>query len=107
MRNSSFPYGSILTIFRIAGESSGGADTPSKREPLQWPALDNLTPTNLKRTMSSMMKEWEKTLTPPLEEQRERLVKWTTTSTDEEVTSSDGGSQLTETTTEEALMMSR
>ncbi|KAH6665626.1 hypothetical protein B0J14DRAFT_492102 [Halenospora varia] len=92
---------------KIAGESSGGADTPSKREPLQWPALDNLTPTNLKRTMSSMMKEWEKTLTPPLEEQRERLVKWTTTSTDEEVTSSDGGSQLTETTTEEALMMSR
>jgi hypothetical protein len=51
---------------RIIGQSNnGGASTPSKREDLQWPALEKLTPGNLKRTVSTIMQEWEKSLTPP------------------------------------------
>jgi hypothetical protein len=50
-------------------QSNDGSSTPSKREDIQWPALDKLTPGNIKgnlqRTMSTIMKEWEKTLTPP------------------------------------------
>lgn len=32
---------------------------------MQWPVLDKLTPGNLKRTVSGIMEEWEKSLTPP------------------------------------------
>lgn len=43
--------------------------TPSKRDSIQWPALDKLTATNLRgglqRTMSTIMTEWEKSITPP------------------------------------------
>ncbi|ESZ93415.1 hypothetical protein SBOR_6208 [Sclerotinia borealis F-4128] len=42
-------------------------DSPSRRDEIQWPALDQLTPGNLKRTVSTIMKEWEKSLTPPSE----------------------------------------
>jgi hypothetical protein len=44
------------------------ADTP-KRDEIQWPTLDKLSPGaikgNLQRTMSTIMKEWEKSITPP------------------------------------------
>lgn len=54
---------------RIVGHSSDGSSTPSKRDEIQWPALDKLSPSNLKgnlqRTMSTIMKEWEKSITPP------------------------------------------
>ncbi|TVY32557.1 hypothetical protein LOCC1_G008694 [Lachnellula occidentalis] len=51
---------------QIAGQSdNAGSSTSSKREDLQWPALDKLTPGNLKRTVSTIMQEWEKGLTPP------------------------------------------
>ncbi|KAI9651097.1 hypothetical protein NHQ30_001134 [Ciborinia camelliae] len=46
------------------------SDSPSKRDEIPWPALDQLTPGNLKKTVSSMMKEWEKSFTPPSEEAR-------------------------------------
>ena len=49
-------------------KSIGDRATP-KREEISWPALNNLTPDNLKRTASAIMKEWERTLTPPLEKQ--------------------------------------
>ncbi|KAG0646466.1 hypothetical protein D0Z07_7514 [Hyphodiscus hymeniophilus] len=49
-------------------DQSADHSTPPKREEIQWPALDKLTPSHLKRTMSSMMKDWEKSLTPPSEE---------------------------------------
>jgi hypothetical protein len=62
-----------LIICRIAGQSSDGSSTPSKREEIQWPALDKLTPGNLKRTMSTMMQEWERSLTPPTEEGKNPL----------------------------------
>lgn len=56
---------SPLMKFRIRDDSDG-MDTPSRapREDLQWPALDKLTPGNLKRTVSTIMQEWEKSLTP-------------------------------------------
>jgi hypothetical protein len=38
--------------------------TSSKRNSIPWPDLENLTPNNLKRTASHLMKEWEKSLTP-------------------------------------------
>ncbi|TVY18127.1 hypothetical protein LARI1_G004489 [Lachnellula arida] len=51
---------------QIIGQSNnGGSSTPSKRDDLQWPALDKLTPGNLKRTVSTIMQEWENSLTPP------------------------------------------
>jgi hypothetical protein len=67
--------------------------TPSKREEIQWPALDRLTPTNLRRTMSSVMKEWERSLTPPVGNDQDPLL-----STDH--------SDSTD-STHEALMLSR
>lgn len=50
-------------------------ETPSKapREDLQWAALDKLTPGNLKRTVSTIMQEWEKSLSPPPSVQRDPL----------------------------------
>jgi hypothetical protein len=45
-----------------------GANMSSQRESIQWPDLEQLAPGNLKRTVSTLMKEWEKSLTPPLEE---------------------------------------
>lgn len=38
-----------------------------KRNSIPWPDLVKLSPTNLKRTASHLMKEWEKNLTPPPE----------------------------------------
>ena len=47
-------------------QSSEAPDTPSKLgDEIQWPGLDKLTPGNLKRTVSTLMQEWEKSLTPP------------------------------------------
>jgi hypothetical protein len=50
-------------------QSADSPSTPLQREDIQWPALDKLSPGNLKgnlqRTMSTIMKEWERTLTPP------------------------------------------
>ncbi|KAF2702811.1 hypothetical protein K504DRAFT_419541 [Pleomassaria siparia CBS 279.74] len=39
----------------------------TKRNSLQWPDLVKFSPTNLKRTASHLMKEWEQSLTPPPE----------------------------------------
>jgi len=43
-------------------------DSPQKGD-IQWPALEKLSPGNIKgnlqRTMSTIMKEWEKSVTPP------------------------------------------
>lgn len=39
----------------------------SKRNSIPWPDLVKLSPNNLKRTASHLMKEWEKQLTPPPE----------------------------------------
>ena len=52
--------------------SSGAAEDTTlrentKRNSIQWPDLVKLSPGNLKRTASHLMKEWEKTLTPPPE----------------------------------------
>jgi hypothetical protein len=51
------------------GQSTDGSSTPSKRDEIQWPALEKLSPGNIKgnlqRTMSTIMKEWEKSITPP------------------------------------------
>jgi hypothetical protein len=50
-------------------------DTPLKRDEIPWPALNQLTPSALKRTMSTVMQEWEKSLTPPPEEQQDLILK--------------------------------
>ncbi len=46
--------------------------TPSsannKLEELLPPVLNHLTPSNLKKTASNFMKEWEKSLSPPPQE---------------------------------------
>ena len=56
---------------RIIGQSTDESSTPPKRDDIQWPALEKLSPSNLKgnlqRTMSTIMKEWEKSITPPPE----------------------------------------
>ena len=57
-----------LTKRRIVDQSADEASAPSKSEEIQWPALDKLTPGNLKRTVSTIMKEWERTITPPADE---------------------------------------
>ncbi|KAI9828448.1 MAG: hypothetical protein M1832_002876 [Thelocarpon impressellum] len=38
--------------------------TAAKREDLAWPALKQLSPVNLKRTASTLLSDWERSLTP-------------------------------------------
>ncbi|KAI9665596.1 MAG: hypothetical protein M1829_005676 [Trizodia sp. TS-e1964] len=42
-----------------------------KREDLPWPLLKDFSPQNLKRTATTLMNEWEKSLTPPRERDRD------------------------------------
>lgn len=43
----------------------------SKRSSIPWPDMTKVSPSNLKRTASHLMKEWEKQLTPPPESRSE------------------------------------
>jgi hypothetical protein len=47
--------------------STDDAGRDSKRNSIPWPDLVKMSPSNLKRTASHLMKEWEKQLTPPPE----------------------------------------
>jgi hypothetical protein len=51
--------------------TSVGQDEPreNKRSSISWPDLAKVSPSNLKRTASHLMKEWEKQLTPPPQSQ--------------------------------------
>lgn len=55
----------------LTASSSAGlpddAVRAAKQNAIPWPDLVKLSPTNLKRTASHLMKEWEKNLTPPPE----------------------------------------
>ncbi|PQE08243.1 hypothetical protein CJF31_00009474 [Rutstroemia sp. NJR-2017a BVV2] len=55
---------------KIARPETPTAAASRNIDEIQWPALlsDKLTPSNLKKTVSSMMQEWENSLTPPLED---------------------------------------
>jgi hypothetical protein len=64
----------VLTIPRIVEQSTDESSTPSKRDEIQWPALDKLTPSHLRRTMSLMIQDWEKSLTPSPEERAASIV---------------------------------
>jgi len=67
--------GSSRSSPRTSTSSSGlGTATPdsafnnlNNRNSIPWPDLVKLSPNNLKRTASHLMKEWEKSLTPPAE----------------------------------------
>ncbi|KAH7079643.1 hypothetical protein FB567DRAFT_449478 [Paraphoma chrysanthemicola] len=52
---------------RTSTSSTGDDGRESKRNSIPWPDLVKLSPNNLKRTASHLMKEWEKQLTPPPE----------------------------------------
>jgi len=44
----------------------------SKCDEAAWPTLNNFTPSNIKRTASAIIKEWEKSLTPhPVDERND------------------------------------
>lgn len=58
---------SSLTVSSSAGIPEDMIPRDSKRNSIPWPDLVKLSPTNLKRTASHLMKEWEKNLTPPPE----------------------------------------
>jgi hypothetical protein len=57
---------SVATISSASMPDTNGSRDP-KRNSIPWPDLVNLSPSNLKRTASHLMKEWEKQLTPPPE----------------------------------------
>ncbi|KAF2871179.1 hypothetical protein BDV95DRAFT_494422 [Massariosphaeria phaeospora] len=57
---------SSLTTSSSAGLPEDVLRDP-KRNSIPWPDLVKLSPTNLKRTASHLMKEWEKNMTPPAE----------------------------------------
>jgi hypothetical protein len=65
----SFPPFIKVNNHRIIGQSTDEGTPSKQREEIQWPALEKLSPGNLKgnlqRTMSTIMKEWEKSITPP------------------------------------------
>ncbi|KAJ4988632.1 hypothetical protein SVAN01_05923 [Stagonosporopsis vannaccii] len=58
---------SSLATISSASMPETSASRDSKRNSIPWPDLVNLSPSNLKRTASHLMKEWEKQLTPPPE----------------------------------------
>ncbi|KAF2685375.1 hypothetical protein K458DRAFT_403576 [Lentithecium fluviatile CBS 122367] len=58
---------SSLTASSSAGLPDDAVLRDAKRNSIPWPDLVKLSPTNLKRTASHLMKEWEKNLTPPPE----------------------------------------
>ena len=47
--------------------STDDAGRDSKRNSMAWPDMAKMSPSNLKRTASHLMKEWEKQMTPPPE----------------------------------------
>lgn len=51
----------------LTASSSDAPPRDSKRNSIPWPDIAKLSPNNLKRTASHLMKEWEKNLTPPPE----------------------------------------
>lgn len=57
---------SLATISSTSMPETSASRDP-KRNSIPWPDLVNLSPSNLKRTASHLMKEWEKQLTPPPE----------------------------------------
>jgi hypothetical protein len=57
---------SVATISSSSMPDKSGSRDP-KRNSLPWSDLTGLSPSNLKRTASHLMKEWEKQLTPPPE----------------------------------------
>jgi hypothetical protein len=57
---------SVATISSASMPDKSGSRDP-KRNSLPWSDLSGLSPSNLKRTASHLMKEWEKQLTPPPE----------------------------------------
>lgn len=85
-----------MTI-RILDQCADEITTPSKE--LQWPNLDVLTPGNIRRTFSTVMQDWEKSLSPSLDgTQRGSL--------DDAVGNEKGEADHSE-ATHEALMLSR
>ncbi|KAJ4337431.1 hypothetical protein N0V95_008343 [Ascochyta clinopodiicola] len=58
---------SSLATISSASMPDTNASRDPKRNSIPWPDLVNLSPSNLKRTASHLMKEWEKQLTPPPE----------------------------------------
>ncbi|KAF1848005.1 uncharacterized protein K460DRAFT_364013 [Cucurbitaria berberidis CBS 394.84] len=58
---------SSLTTTSSAGHPDEATSRDLKRNSIPWPDLVKLSPNNLKRTASHLMKEWEKQLTPPPE----------------------------------------
>lgn len=95
---SALPLFIRINSNRIIGQTSDEVSTPSKRTEIQWPALEslNLSPGalrgNLQRTMSTIMKEWEKTVASPTEERTDGM---------------PTGSAAEPSTPEEVAMMSR
>ncbi|KAH7323939.1 hypothetical protein BKA65DRAFT_511731 [Rhexocercosporidium sp. MPI-PUGE-AT-0058] len=82
---------------KIIGQPTDELNTPTKRTDIQWPALENLNLSpgalkgNLQRTMSTIMKEWEKTTNTLMEDQSDQAP----------------SSSKAESSTEEVAMMSR
>jgi hypothetical protein len=58
---------SSLATISSASMPDTSASRDPKRNSIPWPDLVNLSPSNLKRTASHLMREWEKQLTPPPE----------------------------------------
>lgn len=46
------------------GSLSNSGDGKTNRDSIPWPAIQKLSPSNLRRTASHLMNEWEKSLTP-------------------------------------------
>jgi hypothetical protein len=58
---------STHTASSSAGVPDESSRRDAKRNSIPWPELSKLSPSQLKRTASHLMKEWEKNLTPPPE----------------------------------------
>ncbi|KAG4411379.1 hypothetical protein IFR04_015486 [Cadophora malorum] len=96
-KTSTLPPFTPVNSTRIIDQPTDELSTPTKRTDIPWPALDNLNLSpgalkgNLQRTMSSLMKEWEKTTNNLAEQQSDQ---------------NPAGSEP-ESSTEEVAMMSR
>jgi len=65
------PFNVSRNPFDYISTVSGSSSPRHDESP--WPALSNFAPGNLKRTATAIMKEWEKSLTPPAESRKDPL----------------------------------
>jgi hypothetical protein len=57
----------------LAYQSSAEIGSSKNHDELPWPVLKPFSPGNLKKTAENLMREWEKSLTPPPDDREDPI----------------------------------